>query len=204
MRSLIGVAVIALLIPNLGLAQAAPPVRSMLEARQQNIILQQFDLSCGAAALATILQFQHGEALTERDVAIGLVSRDVYIANPEIIRLRQGFSMLDMDRYVERLGYAGEAFGSVTYEDLLSLAPAIVPVRMHGYNHFVVFRGAFGPNILLGDPAFGNRTISRQRFHASWIDYAELGRVAFVVRRRDGLIPPNRLSVTAADFPLLN
>ena len=117
------------------------PCARCSKRRQQNIILQQFDLSCGAAALATILQFQHGEALTERDVAIGLVSRDVYIANPEIIRLRQGFSMLDMDRYVERLGYAGEAFGSVTYKDLLSLAPAIVPVRMHGYNHFVVFGG---------------------------------------------------------------
>ena len=204
MRSLIGVAVIVLLVPSLGLAQAVPPVRSMLELRQRNLILQEFDLSCGAAALATILQFQHGEVLTERDVAIGLVSRDIYIANPDIIRIRQGFSLLDMNRYVERLGYAGEAFGSVSYKDLLSMAPAIVPVRMHGYNHFVVFRGALGSNILLGDPAFGNRTISRQRFLTSWIDYAELGRVAFVVRRGDGLIPPNRLFVTAADFPLIN
>ena len=161
-------------------------------------------MGSGAAALATILRFQQGENLTERDVALGLVSRDVYIANPRLIRLRQGFSLLDMKRYVERLGYDGQAFGSVTYKDLLSLAPAIVPVRFFGYNHFVVFRGALGRNVLLGDPAFGNRTMSRQRFLAAWIDYAKLGHVAFVVRRRDGLIPPNRLSVTAADFPWLN
>jgi predicted double-glycine peptidase len=187
-----------------GLAQAAAPVLSMWELRQRNMVLQKFDLSCGAAALATILRFQQGENLTERDVAIGLVSRDVYIANPRLIRLRQGFSLLDMKRYVDRLGYDGQAFGSVTYKDLLSLAPAIVPVRLFGYNHFVVFRGALGRNILLGDPAFGNRTMSRQRFLAAWIDYAKLGHVAFVVRRRDGLIPPNRLSVTAADFPWIN
>ena len=204
MRSWIVLTAIALLIPKAGLAQAAPPVRSLWEFRQQNVVLQKFDLSCGAAALATILRFQQGENLTERDVALGLVSRDVYIANPRLIRLRQGFSLLDMKRYAERLGYDGQAFGSVTYKNLLTLAPAIVPVRFFGYNHFVVFRGALGHNVLLGDPAFGNRTMSRQRFLASWIDYAKLGRVAFVVRRRDGLIPPNRLSVTAADFPWID
>jgi len=56
----------------------------------------------------------------------------------------------------------------------------------------------------LGDPAYGDRTMSLRRFLAAWIDYAKLGHVAFVVRRRDGLIPPNRLAVTAADFPWLN
>ena len=54
----------------------------MWELRQRNIVLQKFDLSCGAAALATILRFQQGENLTERDVALGLVSRDVYIRIP--------------------------------------------------------------------------------------------------------------------------
>jgi predicted double-glycine peptidase len=201
MHDLKGLAVIGLLFPLLGLAE---PVRSVLEFRQDKIVLQQFDLSCGAAALATILVYQHGESLTERDVAIGLVTREVYLQDPNSLRIRQGFSLFDMDRYVEERGYEGEAFGSLTYDDLLSLAPAIVPIRVHGYNHFVVFRGALGRNVLLGDPAFGNRTMSRQRFLTAWIDYAELGRVAFVVRRRDGLIPPNQLAPTSADFALLD
>ena len=29
--------------------------------------MQEFDLSCGAAALATILRYQHGDAVTERE-----------------------------------------------------------------------------------------------------------------------------------------
>ena len=197
---LTGVAVVGLLTPLLGHAE---PVRSMLESRQDKIILQEFDLSCGAAALATILAYQHGERITEREVAIGLVSREVYLQNPDALRIRQGFSLLDMNRYVEDLGYKGEAFGGVAYEDLARLAPAIVPIRLHGYNHFVVFRGALGRNVLLGDPAYGNRTMSRQRFMAAWIDYAGMGRVAFVVHRRDNLIPPDRLSVTSGDFPIL-
>lgn len=204
MQRLSALFTLAMLAAGSSLAGSAGPVRSMLELRQQNLVLQQFDLSCGAAALATILRYQHGERLTERDVAIGLISRDIYIADPDVLRARRGFSLLDMNRYTERLGYDAEALGSVTFEDLLSLAPAIVPVRLNGYNHFVVFRGAFEGNVLLGDPAFGNRTMSRDRFVDAWIEYAEFGRVAFVVRRRDGLIPPNRLTATPADFPLLD
>jgi predicted double-glycine peptidase len=198
------VAMVALLIPTLGVAEGGRPVSSMLELRQREVVRQQFDLSCGAAALATILRFQHGASLSERDVAIGMVSRAAYLENPDILKVRQGFSLLDMNNYVERLGYNGEALGRLSYDALLGLAPAIVPIRSHGYNHFVVFRGAFGNNVLLADPAFGNRTLSRDRFVASWIDYADLGHVAFIVQRRDGLIPPNRLSVSADDFPLLH
>jgi predicted double-glycine peptidase len=185
-------------------AESRAHVLSMLEIRQQSIVLQQFDLSCGAAALATILRYQHGEPVTEREVALGLISRQEYLENPDIVRIRQGFSLLDMNRYVERIGYEGEALGAMTYEDLLDLAPAIVPVRLHGYNHFVVFRGAVGENVLLGDPAYGNRTMSRARFVAAWVEYAGTGRVAFAVRRRDGLIPPNRLGVSPDQFVVLN
>lgn len=196
-----GTLAIAILMPIL---VAAAPVSSMLEIRQQNLVLQQFDLSCGAAALATILAYQHGEEVTEREVALGLVRRQEYLENPESLRVRRGFSLLDMNRYVERVGYDGEALGAVAYEDLLRLAPAIVPVRLHGYNHFVVFRGELDDSVLLGDPAYGNRTMPRERFVSAWIEYAELGRVAFVVNRRDGLIPPNRLEVAADDFFVLD
>lgn len=197
----VGGACFALQVAN---GASPTPVRSMLEIRQEHIVLQQFDLSCGAAALATVLRYQHGESVTERDVAIGMISREEYLENPEIVRIRQGFSLLDMNRYVEGLGYQGQALGSVTYEDLLNLAPAIVPLRLHGYNHFVVFRGAVGGNVLLADPAYGNRTMSRERFVAAWVEYAETGRVAFAVKRPDGLIPPSRLGVSPEQFSVLD
>lgn len=202
--SAFSVAIACVTFPVGGSAANPGHVRSMLEIRQQRIVLQQFDLSCGAAALATILRYQHGEAVTERDVAIGLIGRREYLENPDILRIRRGFSLLDMSRYVARIGYDGAALGAVAYDDLLDLAPVIVPVRLHGYIHFVVFRGAVGENVLLGDPAYGNRTMSRARFVAAWVEYAEFGRVAFAVSRRDGLIPPNRLGVTANDFGLLD
>lgn len=204
MKRLISLALGVLLLPSFGHAQPSRPIQSILERRHETVILQQFDISCGAAALATLLRYQHGEHVSERDVAIGLISRDVYIADPGLLRRRQGFSLLDMNRYVRQLGYDPVALGKVGYEDLAELAPAIVPIQVLGYSHFVVFRGALGDNVLLADPAYGNRTMPRERFISAWIEYAELGKVAFAVRRRDGLIPPNRLAVSSDDFPVLN
>lgn len=191
------------LMSGYGFTQTSSPVRSLKEQRQERIILQAYDLSCGAAALATILKYQHGEAIDERRVAIGLISREIYIANPAVLRQRQGFSLLDMKRYVDQRGYSGEALGALSLEELVTRAPAIVPIRLHGYSHFVVFRGTLGANVLLGDPAYGNRTLPLKRFLNAWINYAGFGHVAFTVNRRDGLIPPNQLAASVRDFPIL-
>jgi predicted double-glycine peptidase len=108
-----------------------------------------------------------------------------------------------MKRYADGRGYESFGLGQMEYEDLPPRAPLIVPIRVHGYNHFVVYRGEFGNNVMLADPAYGNRTMSRDRFTRSWIDFPELGRVGFVVARRDGLIPPNRLTPMPDEFLVL-
>jgi predicted double-glycine peptidase len=185
-------------------ASHAQPVRTLAEMRRDKVVLQKFDISCGAAALATVLQYQHGDVVTEREVALGFIAREEYLAQPEIVRIRQGFSLLDMRRFVERRGYRGVGLSHVSYQSLVAMAPAIVPLHLHGYNHFVVFRGARANTVLLADPAFGNRTMSVDQFLGAWVEYATLGRLAFIVQRRDGLIPPNQLSVSPADFMVLH
>jgi predicted double-glycine peptidase len=197
-------ATLALFLAQPAAAEAPAPVRSILELRRDKVVIQQFDLSCGAAALATLLRYQHGDPVTEREVAVGLISRNEYIANPELVILQQGFSLLDMKSFAERRGFVGEGLAGLEFSDLLERGPAIVPLRLNGYNHFVVFRGAMHNTVLLADPAYGNRTMSLEKFLASWIDYAGLGRVAFTVRRADGSAPPSQLSVTAADFLVLH
>lgn len=214
MRNLGGVRVVAFLIwsaltmgfvggePVLA-ADPAPPVRSLIEKRHQNVILQQWELSCAAAALATILRYQHGVAVTERSVALGLINREEYIANPELVRLRQGFSLLDLKRFVDALGYEGIGLGQLAFPDLIKRAPIIVPVSLRGYPHFVVFRGATSDTVLLADPAFGNVTMSIEKFVNGWIDYRDIGRVGFVVTKSGTLAPPGRLSARASEFVVL-
>ncbi len=41
-------------------------VVSLQELRQQKVVRQQWDFTCGAAALATMLRYQHGMKVEER------------------------------------------------------------------------------------------------------------------------------------------
>ena len=178
----------------------APPVLSMIEMREQNVVLQQWELSCASAALATILRYQHGFPATERLVALGMINRNEYLSNPDLLRIRQGFSLLDMKRFVDKLGYQGEGFGQLSFQDLIERAPIIVPVNLQGFPHFVVFRGATSSQVLLADPAFGNLTMSIRKFTNGWIKYKDINRVGFVVKESGKLMPPGRLSASALDF----
>jgi len=187
-----------------GLAQGAPPVRSLFELRREHVVLQQFDLSCGAAALATILNYQHGDPVSELEIATHMMGRAEYLQRPTLVRIRQGFSLLDLKRFVDNRGYNGVGLGQLDFEHLLARAPVIVPITTHGYQHFVVFRGNLGNRVLLADPAFGNRTMLRSDFEDAWIDFEEFGHVGFVVNRRDGLLPPNQLDAEPHDFATLN
>jgi uncharacterized protein len=182
--------VVALALGVTNAAGQAPPVRSLLEIRQANMIVQQWDTSCGAAALATVLTYQHGLDLKEKTVAEAMLQS----GDPLKVKVRGGFSLLDMKRYVDSLGLEGIGYMQLNLEDLLEIAPAIVPVQVRGYPHFVVVRGRSGDKVLLADPAFGNRTVDVLAFERSW-----QGNIVFVVQRRDGKAPPNRLTFEPTD-----
>jgi predicted double-glycine peptidase len=204
-RYLVGLFALTMLIPGISTASERV-VRSLLEMRHDKVIMQEWDLSCGAAALTTLLRYQHGDPVTEKEVATALINRDIYIKNPQLVRLRQGFSLLDLKRYVDSRGYRGVGLGKMTLEDLVRRAPVLIPINVQGYNHFVIFRGQMGNRVLLADPAWGNRTMTVDRFQKAWIDYVNIGHVGFVVEGKDnvagqtaGLLLPQ-----PKDFPTLH
>jgi predicted double-glycine peptidase len=160
----------------------ARPVETLLESRQNKVMMQKWDISCGAAALGTLLNYHFGDNVSEKDIARAMMTREEYIRNPEIIKMRLGFSLLDLKKFVESRGYEGLGLGRLTLDTLVERAPMIVPVYMHGYNHFVVFRGVFKNRVLLADPAWGNRTMTIDQFMDMWIDSEAMGRIGFQVR----------------------
>jgi predicted double-glycine peptidase len=166
-------------------------VRSLLELRRDKVVLQEYDISCGAAALATILVYQHGDAVAEETIAKSMLQHTAV----DTVRARLGFSLLDLKRYAERRGYAADGYAEVTLADLRQMGPAIVRVHINVYDHFVVFRGLQDDRVLLADPAFGNRTMRIDEFVAAWRD-----QVAFFVSRPDGQSSPDRLSSKPRDF----
>lgn len=145
-------------------------VASWNERKFVNLVRQRTDFSCGAAALATIFNFAYGHQTTEQQVLLNMLK----IADPDLVRER-GFSLLDMKNYAEAVGMTAEGY-QVEYDALFSLnVPAIALIDIKGYKHFVVVQKASDEFINLGDPALGNRIMSRKDFEAAW------NKVAFVV-----------------------
>ena len=139
------------------------PVRNWKDMRFEGVVRQQSDFSCGAAALATIFNTAYGRRATEQQVLVNMFK----IADPVVVR-EKGFSLLDMKNYVRAIGMTGEGY-AVPYTTLLQLrVPGIVLLNIKGYKHFVVIRKAEGNFVHIGDPALGNRAMSRRNFERAW------------------------------------
>lgn len=153
------------------------PVTSLKQARFKTTVAQQYDFSCGSAATATLLTFQYGMPVTEADVFLHMYERG------DQARIRQeGFSLLDMRRYLQAHGLEADGF-ELPLEKLDEEGlPAIVLLNDRGYRHFVVIKGLRNGRVLLGDPARGTRAMSRRHFEALWDN-----RVLFVVHNRRDL-----------------
>src|SRR5918996_2704067 len=82
---------------------AEEPVRSLREIRQENVVVQQWDTSCGAAALATLLRYQHGLAVSEKKIAEAMLRR----SDPLKVKTRGGVSLPELKRYAYRQGLKG-------------------------------------------------------------------------------------------------
>lgn len=129
----------------------------------RTVIRQQYDYSCGSAALATLLRFHYGV-----DVGEAEIFRAMY-ASGDQARIREvGFSMLDMKRYLESEGYEADGL-RLTLDRLAEIGvPMIALISHDNYRHFVVIKGVTDTHVLVGDPTFGLRTHRREAFEAMW------------------------------------
>src|SRR5215208_2128016 len=132
--------------------QADRPVRSLLEMRQQGVIIQRWDNSCGAAALSTLLTYHKGLPITEAQVARGMLRQ----TDPLRVKYRGGFSLLDMKRFAGQLGFESEGYSGMTLEHLAARVPMIIPIRVRGYNHFVLVRKVTDREVYVADSGFGS------------------------------------------------
>ena len=138
-------------------------VVSLEGLRFQAVVQQHTDYSCGAASVATVLDYAYGKHVSERHVIIGMLK----VSNQKIVKER-GFSMLDMARYLHTLGLHGAGY-RVTARLLTGLRiPVIVLLNIHGYEHFVVLKAVVNGRAYLADPALGNRSLSMSRFVKAW------------------------------------
>jgi len=137
--------------------------RSINEMRWDQVVPQQYDYSCGAAAVATLLTYHYGRETSEADVFEAMISA----GNREQIQAH-GFSMLDMKRYLDSRGLDSDGF-RVSLDDYLKIGvPSITLINTGGYKHFVVIKGMDKDRVLVGDPAVGSVVVPREHFETLW------------------------------------
>jgi hypothetical protein len=141
-------------------------MQSLKEIRERAVVIQQWDNTCAAAALATVLTYHFQDPVTERNVAAKMLEQ----TEAAKVRARGGFSLLDMKRFVEGHGYTGAAYQNLSSEDLKLFPAAIVPINPYGADHYVVLNEIRGDQVHLADPAYGNRTMSLDAFKKVWMD----------------------------------
>lgn len=145
------------------IGEVSVPVTTFGERRFLTVVRQQYDFSCGSAALATLLRYHYGESLSEEQVFLGMF-RD---GDRAAIR-RVGFSLLDMKRFLASGHLRADGFRVALPEIEKAGVPGIALIDVGGYKHFVVLKGVQGDRLLLGDPALGLRTVSRKMFLKQW------------------------------------
>lgn len=143
--------------------EAAVAVHTWKDLPFRWVVRQQYDFSCGSAALATLLLFHYGVKVNEQDVF-----QAMWKAGDQAKIRKDGFSLLDMKRAMHDNGV--EANGYRLSLDELERAgiPAIALITVGRYKHFVVIKGVRDGRVLTGDPALGLKIYDRKDFEKIW------------------------------------
>jgi predicted double-glycine peptidase len=161
----------SVMVPGIG-GDVRVNVTSFENRRFETVMRQQYDFSCGSAAVASLLSFHYQDPVTEHDVFVEMFA----LADEQKVR-RDGFSMLDMKRYLEARGYQADGFRMplTGLKEKVRL-PMIVLLNINGFRHFVLIKGISDDEVLVGDPARGLKVYSYSKFSEYW------NGTAFVIR----------------------
>jgi uncharacterized protein len=174
--------------------QGKKPIRTLKELRDEGVVRQRWDMSCGAAALSTVLTYDFNDNTPEAAIVVWILHRN----DPARIRARGGFSLLELKRFAQARGYSAEGFSGMSLEDLAAEKSwVITPIHFKTFDHFVVVKGIVGDRIILADPGFGNITMSTNRFAKIWKNG-----IVFVVHPPDPrMLAPKNVSAASRVIP---
>ncbi|MBG7621155.1 C39 family peptidase [Herbaspirillum sp. AP02] len=137
-------------------AQLGISIQSWKRLRDAEVVKQDFDYSCSAASLATLLNGFYGQSLTEESLLKAMDKGN----------LKASFE--DMQMVLPKFGFKAQGFAA-SYEQLSKLkAPVVVYLKHRKDDHFSVLRGINEDTVWLADPSLGNRTYSKAQFLEMW------------------------------------
>ncbi|VAW85007.1 Bacteriocin resistance protein; peptidase C39 [hydrothermal vent metagenome] len=136
--------------------QGQIPIKTWKDLRDEKIVKQDLDYSCGAASVATIMNGFYGLDVTEAELLDRMEADGTA-------------SFQDLAEVVQAYGLKGMGI-ALNFEQLHQLkVPAIAYLKYRDDDHFSVVRSV-NPDgsISLGDPSWGNRRFTQQQFLEMW------------------------------------
>lgn len=131
-------------------------VQSWKEKRDLNIVKQDFDYSCGAASLATLLNNFYHQNISEKDILDAMQKQEM------------AASFYDMQTILPQFGFFAKGY-ALSFDELAKIKiPVIVYLHYRKNNHFSVLEGINNNTVLLSDPSLGHISMSKEQFIQSW------------------------------------
>ncbi len=183
----------------LNMAQAEFIAKSYQEIKNQRVVRQTYEESCGAAGLATLLNLLEDKNFSELEM-IKIMSESKM--NTDRV------SFADLGEAVQKLGFSSSAY--LIQRKLLEKfihIPILVKIEDDPrYPHFVVIINYNGNYLQVFDPSFGEYIISKRQFFSIW-DRDRKGGYALIVTPQKKFSPldlklPNALNLNFSPFSL--
>lgn len=131
-------------------------ISSFKERRDQNLVRQEHEYSCGASALATLInRLDETRNVTEKKVMRTILAD----ASGEEVReaTLNGFSVLELKKAAESMGYTAVALNLKDKNEIQKVrGPLIVLLNDEEVFHFTVLSGLQNDKVFLADPKSGN------------------------------------------------
>ena len=145
-----------------------PEFLNWVDMRDQGVVKQSLDYSCGPAAMATLLSYYFQVPTSEQDVLDWLERHSTQWQLPDDWR-QTGVSMAALAKIGNYSGL--DAVGVAVNPQMLRKlkVPVIVYLEHRGFPHFSVIRGVDSlGRVQLADPSWGNQLLSQREFAKLW------------------------------------
>ena len=191
--------VLALLMMLAFLLQAEFVVKSYQEIKNQRVVRQNYEESCGAASLATMINLIDNQKLSELDVLKVMSEKEL---TTDMV------SFLDLEEAIKKLDFKSDSFriNEQVLNKLINI-PLLVKIEDDPrFPHFVIIINHKGDYLQVLDPSHGEYISSKREFYSIWDRDKKGGYALIVAPKKDlksfNLTLPRSLNLIFSPFSL--
>lgn len=152
-------------------------VKSLQELRNQRVVRQNYEESCGASSLATLINLIDNQKLSELDLLKIMSEKELFT---------DMISFADLEEAVKKKGFKANSFriDRQNLDKILNI-PLLVKIEDDPrFPHFVVIINHKGSFIQVFDPSYGEYISSKREFYSVWDKNNKGGYVLVVLPKK--------------------